>query len=283
MASDTLSVEKVAKNYADQGGEKAKEAVEIYKRIGSKNALINGGDLAFNQKQFPTAYLMYSKAQYAPGLKKCAEKMFDLGQEEEANNIYVEMVTAYMKTAQTEEVEKLGKQNVAKMNYNLASRIYDKAGNLALSKKYAAYNKIMQLDLDSAKIMLEAIGETDLLKAIESNDKYLSMLKLSKNDFEDWRRQRPTVGTETDAEGRTIPKATDEVMLVDFYKNIKDAIVDDCITISKNVPPISNATLKSMMKASFLEYPAVGKILDPNTFSVKIPKANVQIKDVYLK
>lgn len=36
--------------------------------------------------------------------------MFDLGQEEEANNIYVEMVTAYMKTAQTEEVEKLGKK-----------------------------------------------------------------------------------------------------------------------------------------------------------------------------
>lgn len=285
MAKDTADIEKVADKYAEAGGEKTKDAIEVYKRVGTKSAYITGGDLAFKNKQYDDAYLMYSTVKHAEGLRKCAMQMYDLGNEDQANKIYLEMVSAYMKTARTDEVNKLGEQNVAKKNYLLASQIYDIAGEKKKSLKYLGYHKVTTLELDSAKIYLEEAGDdVDLVKSFAANETALSLLRMVKNDFEDWVRQKPKVEYDTDANGKLIPKATDESMLIDYYKNIKDAIVEDVTTISKNVPLIKNAQLKELMKASFHQYPAVKNILDNTTLATfKLPKNNIQVKDVYLK
>ena len=72
-------------------------------------------------------------------------------------------------------------------------------------------------------------------------------------------------------------------MLVDYYKLIKDPIVDACQVISKNTNLINNAQLKSMVVDKFNDYPAVTKVLDKQTFAVKLSKQSAQVKDVYLK
>jgi hypothetical protein len=218
------------------------------------------------------------------GLRKVAEVFYDMGQVAESENIFVKMVENYTKTANTEAIEKLGTENVKSMNFGLAARNYDKAGNLNLAHKYNAYYKFMMLDLDSAKQLLIANDDAALAKAIDANAKPLQVLKDQKFILDDWANQQPFVNAELDPEtGRMKPAPKDEQILVDYYKALKDQIVEACATISKNVNAVSNPELKKMLKKKFLEYPAMGKILDKETFAVKLTKANAQVKDVYLK
>jgi hypothetical protein len=140
------------------------------------------------------------------------------------------------------------------------------------------------LDLDSAKQLLIANDDAALAKAIDANAKPLQVLKDQKFMLDDWANQQPFVNAELDPEtGRMKPAPKDEQILVDYYKALKDQIVEACATISKNVNAVSNPELKKMLKKKFLEYPAMGKILDKETFTVKLTKANSQVKDVYLK
>ncbi|MFN8278362.1 MAG: hypothetical protein U0T84_12840 [Chitinophagales bacterium] len=281
QASDTPSIEKMAGEFVSKGGETAMQAVDLYKRIGMNK---KAGDLCFDMKQYTKAYEYYSAADDPEGLRKVADKFFELGQETESQNIFVKMVENYTKTANTEAIEKLGKENVNNMNYSLASRIYDKAGNLNLANKYLAYAKIMNMDFDSAKLLLNANDEAALAKAIDANMKFLTPLKVTKQQFDDWAGQQPYVSTELDPVTHTFrPVQKDEQMLVDYYKTIKDMIVDECQNVSKNVNGITNPQLKAMIQRKFLNYPAVGKVLDKSTFAIKLTKATTQVKDVYLK
>lgn len=281
QASDTPSIEKMAKEFELKGGENAMQAVELYKRVGEFK---KAGDLCFDMKQYTKAYEYYSMGDETEGLRKVADKFYELGQETEAQNIFVKMVENYTKTANTEAIEKLGNENVNNMNYGLASRIYDKAGNLNLARKYQAYYKIMSMDFDSAKILLNANEETALAKAIDANMKFLQPLRNTKQQFDDWAAQQPYVSVELDPQTHVYrPVQKDEQMLVDYYKTIKDPIVDECQNISKNVNGITNPQIKAMMQRKFLTYPAVGKVLDKNTFAIKLTKATTQVKDVYLK
>ena len=280
-AVDTPSVTKVAREYEKKGAEGLTQAFDLFKRSGLYK---KAGDLAWGSKQYTKAYDAYSAGDITEGMRKCADMFFELGQESEAANIYIKMVESYTKTANTDAIEKLGTENVKLMNFGLASRIYDKAGNLNLAKKYYAYYKFMNFDLDSAKMLLTANGELVLVKAIDANMKYLNPLKDVKLQFDDWAKQQPNVDIELDPEtNKYRPKVKDEQMLVEYYKLIKDRISDDCQTVSKNTIAITNSELKKMVMDKFLDYPAVGKILDKQTFAVKLTRSSTQIKDVYLK
>ena len=170
------------------------------------------------------------------------------------------------------------------MNYGLAARIYDKAGNLNQAKKYYALYKFMEMDLDSAKILFNESDQANLTKAMEANMKSLLPLKDVKLQFDDWAKQQPNVSIELDPETNQYkPVQKDEQMLVDYYKLIKDQISDQCQIISKDVNALTNAELKKLLMKRFLEYPAVGKILDKQTFAVKLTRGSTQVKDVYLK
>ena len=68
-----------------------------------------------------------------------------------------------------------------------------------------------------------------------------------------------------------------------LIQRIKDAIVENVLSLSKNITPISDPTLKKMIMTRFLRYPAVGKILNPTTFAPVLNKNTAQVKDVYLK
>ena len=194
------------------------------------------------------------------------------------------MVETYTKTANTDAIEKLATENVNVMNYYLASRIYDKAGNLNLAKKYYAYYKLMELDLDSAKILLTQSDMNNLAKAVDANMKSLTPLRDVKMQFDDWAKQQPPVGIEMDPETNQYkPVAKDEQMLVDYYKLIKDQISDQCQIVSKNITTIKDPELKKLLMKRFLDYPAVGKVLDKQTFAVKLTRSSTQVKDVYLK
>ena len=142
----------------------------------------------------------------------------------------------------------------------------------------------MLLELDSAKALLIANDDAPLAKAIDANAKPLQALKDQKMMLDDWASQQPFVNAELDPEtGRMKPALKDEQILVDYYKALKDQIVEACAAISKNVNAVSHPELKKMLKKKFLEYPAMGKILDKETFAVKLTKSTAQVKDVYLK
>jgi tetratricopeptide (TPR) repeat protein len=281
IGADTASATKIARDYEKKGAEGLVPAFDLYKRSGLYK---KAGDLAWDNKQYVRAYDAYSAGEVTDGMRKCADMFYDLGQESEAQNIYIKMVEAYAKTANTEAIEKLASENVKQMNFGLASKIYDKAGNMNLAKKYYAYYKFMNFDLDSAKQMLIANDEPALAKAIDANMKFLTPLHDVKMQFDDWVKQQPNVGIELDPEtNKYKPVQKDEQMLVDYYKLIKDPIVDACQTISKNTNAITNPQLKAMVIDKFNDYPAVTKILDKGTFAVKLSKQSAQVKDVYLK
>jgi hypothetical protein len=279
--ADTPSVIKIARDYEKKGAEGITPAFDLYKRAG---LFKKAGDLAWGAKMYAKAYDAYSAGDVTEGMRKCADKFYSLGQESEAQNIYIKMVEAYTKTANTDAIEKLATENVNVMNYGLASRIYDKAGNLNQARKYYAYDKFMSLDLDSAKALFLQSDMPNLAKAIDANIKVLTPLRDVKMQFDDWAKQQPNVGIELDPETNQYkPVAKDEQMLVDYYKPIKDPISDQCQIISKNVTAIKDPELKRMLMKKFLEYPAVGRILDKQTFAVKLTRGSTQVKDVYLK
>ena len=280
-AADTPNVIKIAGDYEKKGAEGMTPAFDLYKRVGLYK---RAGDLAWASKQYAKAYDAYSAGEVTDGMRKCADMFYSLGQESEAQNIYLKMVDSYTKTANTDAIEKLATENVNLMNYGLAAKIYDKAGNLNQAKRYYAYDKFMALDLDSAKIMFNASEQPNLAKAIDASMKSLLLLVDVKMQFDDWARQQPNVGIEMDPETNQYkPVAKDEQMLVDYYKAIKDKISDQCQVISTNVNLVKDPELKKILKKRFLEYPAVGKILDKETFAVKLTRASTQVKDVYLK
>ena len=280
-ATDTASVIKIARDYEKKGAEWVTPAFDLYKRAG---LFKKAGDLAWESKQYAKAYDAYSAGDITEGMRKCADMFYSLGQESEAQNIYIKMVESYTKTANTEAIEKLATENVRFMNFGLAARIYDKAGNLNQAKKYYAYDKLMAMDLDSAKLLFTESDQESLAKAIETNIKVLLLLKDVKLQFDDWAKQQPNVGIEMDPEtNRYKPVQKDEQMLVDYYKLIKDQIVDQCQIVSKNVTLIKDTEIKRVLMKRFLEYPAVGRILDKTTFAIKLNRGSAQVKDVYLK
>jgi tetratricopeptide (TPR) repeat protein len=279
--ADTANVIKIAGDYEKKGAEGMTPAFDLYKRAG---LFKKAGDLAWGSKQYAKAYDAYSAGEVTEGMRKCADMFYSLGQESEAQNIYLKMVESYTKTANTDAIEKLATENVNQMNYGLAAKIYDKAGNLNQAKKYYADDKFMALDLDSAKILFNACDQPNLAKAIDANMKNLTPLVDVKMQFDDWAKQQPNVGIEIDPETNQYkPVAKDEQMLVDYYKQLKDQISDQCQIISKNVTAIKDPDLKRMLMKRFLEYPAVEKILDKQTFAVKLTRGSTQVKDVYLK
>lgn len=283
MAQDSAAVEKVADTYVAKGGEAAFKSIDILKRIGSKSALEKAGNICYDRKQFDRAYECYSNGDITAGLEKIADKYNEVGRTTEAGNIYVKIAENYMKTANTDAVEKLGTDNVKAMNFSLASRIYDKAGNMNKSKKYLAYNKFMELDLDSAKMLLTEVGELDLVKAIETNMKHLDNIKNNVMVLNDFVQNQPFVTMESDPEtGKQRPAVKDENILIEYYKGIKDAIVETFHGISKSTLAISNPELKKMLIKHFQQYPAGTKVLDPTTFAVRLQKSTAQVKDVYL-
>jgi tetratricopeptide (TPR) repeat protein len=278
---DTPSVIKIARDYEKKGADGVTPAFDLYKRAGLYK---KAGDLAWDSKQYAKAYDAYSAGDVTEGMRKCADMFYSLGQVSEAQNIYVKMAESYSKTANTEAIERLAMENVNLMNYGLAAKIYDKAGDLNKARKYNAFAKIMDLDLDSAKILLNESDGQALTKAIDANMKNLMPLKDVKAQFDDWVKQQPNVGIELDPETNQYkPAAKDEQILVDYYKLIKDQISDQCQIISKNINSITNPELKRMIMKKFLEYPAVDKILDPQTFAVRLTRSSTQVKDVYLK
>jgi hypothetical protein len=80
--------------------------------------------------------------------------------------------------------------------------------------------------------------------------------------------------------GKFRPALKVEGILIEYYKNIKEPIVDYILTVSRNVTPINNANLKQMMIKRFNQYPAVGRILDPNTFAQRLSKSTTSVKEV---
>ncbi len=284
IAADTASIEKVADTYIAKGGEDALKSVDILKKIGTKAALKKAGDLCFDKKQYDRAYDCYSIAGLSEGLRKTADKYNEIGKNSEAANVYIKLAETYMKTANTDAVEKLARENVQAMNYGLASRIYDKAGNMTLSRKYLSYYKFMELDFDSAKILMRGTEDDYLVKAIETNIKYLNILKSNNSSLDDYLKNQPSVKMEVDPNtGKFRPAIKDESILIEYYKNIKEPIVDYLLTVSRNVTPINNATLKQMMIKKFNQYPATSRILDGTTFAPKLSKSTSSVKDVYLK
>jgi hypothetical protein len=83
--------------------------------------------------------------------------------------------------------------------------------------------------------------------------------------------------------GREVIDPKEAPLVEDFYKKIKDNVVNNIYAIGINVNKITHPELKNMMRARFMRYMPVPRILNKDNFAVKLQKAQVKLTDVYFK
>src|SRR5690606_7386036 len=176
---------------------------------------------------------------------------------EEADNFYVKIAEVYAGKDDA-ALEKLANECQGKNRYGLAARIYEKAGNSTLSDKNRAYDKLISFDLDSAKIFFTNLNDLVMVKAINDNVKLLNPLKDLAENFDDLIMAAPQVNLITDSvSGLPTPSPSDQKLLEDYYKSIKDQIVKNVFDVSSNMAKLAHPDLKKYAKIRFWRYGAI--------------------------
>lgn len=277
-ASDKIG--KIADDYNAKGDDL--KAAETYMLQKNESGYQKAGDIYFSKKNYDKAFEAYYAGNNFAGLKKYADQLASEGKTPEAEQMYGKVADAYINKDNKPAVGKLAEEQIAKSNYGLAATLYDKIGEDVKASKYKAYNKLMAFEFDEAKALLDANGEASLAKAITANQKFLDPLMNVAYNFDEVRKSAPAIGMTTDDNGNKIPEKADQKAFEDYYKNAKGQITDDCYKLSANITKITDPELKALMKKRFLQYKAVGNILNAETFAIKIQKAQVSFKDAIL-
>jgi hypothetical protein len=277
-ASDKIG--KIAEDYLAKGDDiKAAETFMLEKKEeGYKKA----GDIYFGKKNYDKAFDAYYAGNITSGLKKYAEQLMAEGKTTEAEQMFGKVADAYLNKEDKASVTKMGEEQVAKSNYGLAATLYDKAGDDLKASKYKAYTQLLSFEFEEAIKLLEANGEASLAKAITSNLKFLTPLANVGYTLDEMKKGAPSIGTVTDANGNKVPEKADVKAFEDYYKNAKGQIFDQCNTLALNISKITDPELKKLMRQKFLQFKAVGNILNAESFAVKIQKAQVSFKDAIL-
>ena len=168
----------------------------------------------------------------------------------------------------------------------MASKLYDKAGDVSKGDVCRAYDALLGFRLDEAKGLfanaadpaVQSMGAT-----ITASEKYMLPLKDLADNMEDLKKNAPFVTLITDSvSGKSYPSPSDQKMQEDYYKSIRDQIIKNVADISTNFSKLTDPKLKGFVKQRFLQYGAVRSILDKDTFAVKKLKQDVKIKDLVL-
>lgn len=276
-------LEGIAKEYFDKGGDNEDKAAEIYMKLKTPEGYGKAGDIYYNRKEYQKASDAYLAGNNAEGIRKYADYLYSQHRNEEGDNMFVKLAKIYNNQKDMDALEKLANECTAKGSYALASRIYDQAGNSTMSDKCKGYAKLIDFDLDSAKLLFTSVGEQNMVKAINDNTKLLTPLKDVSDNFEELKRNEPSITAITDSvTGVSKPSDSDQKTLEDYYKSIRDQVIKDVFQVSAAYGKLTDAELKKFTRQRFLQFGAIRSILDNETFAIKKQKQDIKVKDIAL-
>ncbi len=274
----------IAETYEAKGAEGEMQAAETYKLAKTPEAYKKAGDIYYAKKEYGKAFDAYQSGNIVEGIIKYANHLVATGQNAEADNLYNRVADAFAEKDNKAGLIKLADDLVGKHNYGTAVKLYDKAGEDLKANKYRAYEKLGSMDFEEAKALFTTSGDAAMAKAITDNTKQLAPLKDLDFNLQQMRDAQPQIGMEQDeVTGESRQNKADVKAVSDYYKTSKDQIVTQVYALSTSVPKITNPELKKLVMEKFLSYPAVGNILNKETFAIKLQKPQIALKDVYLK
>ncbi|HWB64968.1 MAG TPA: hypothetical protein VG603_15730 [Chitinophagales bacterium] len=276
-------VEQIAKEYFEKGGDNEDKAAEVYIKLKSPEGYEKGGDIYFDRKEYQKAIDAYLAGSVTSGIKKYADYLYTQHRNEEADNLYIKLGEIMGTKKDDNALEKLAGECMKKGSYDLAARIYDKAGNTTMSDKCMGYEKLIDFDLDSAVMYFNLISDAAMSKTITDNTKLLTPLKDYAENLDDLMKLAPPVNMITDSvTGQSTPSASDQKLLDDYYKSVRDQVIKDVYGVSAGYAKLTDPDLKKYAHIRFMRYGAIRKILDPETFSIKKQKLDIKTQDVVL-
>ncbi len=284
MAQATGKVDRIAAEYKAKGGDFEWRAAETYGKLKTEEGYSKSGDIYFDRHEYLKAFEAYTAGNVTSGLRKYADYLYSQNQNQEADALYVKLAEVYGKKGEAEEVEKLANTAMAKGSYSLAATMYDKAENTAMSNRCLGYAKLVEFQLDSAKALFGSYGEPAMAKAITDNQKVLKSIADANETLDMLRKGQPFISQVYDTmTGRINVSPEDMKTLEDYYRSIKNQILDAVYSISGNYGKLTSPELKKYIRLKLVSsYPAVGKLLDRETLTIKIPKDQAKAKDVFL-
>ncbi|MES2619905.1 MAG: hypothetical protein V4615_03560 [Bacteroidota bacterium] len=283
VGDGAVKIEQIAKEYFEKGGENEIKAAETYLKLKNADGAKKAGDIYYNRNEFGKAIEAYLSGGVEEGIQKYADYLYAEHRNEEADNLIMRLGDAYSEQKNDEAVEKLAARTMNKGSYLLASKLYDKAGNVTMGDKCRAYDALIEFRLDEAKGLFSASSDLASLKMVTDNEKALTPLQYLAENMEDLMKNAPFVNLITDSvTGKSVPSSDDQKMREEYYKSIREQIIKNVNDIAVNYAKLSDVNLKKYVRQRFLRYGAVRSILDTETFAVKKLKADIKIKDLVL-
>lgn len=278
-----VKLEQIAKEYFEKGGDHEVKAAETYLKMKTADGYKKGGDIYYNRKEFGKAIEAYIAGAIEEGILKYADYLYAEHRDEEADNLIMRLGDAYSEKKNDEALEKLAAGTMNKGSYLLASKLYDKAGNVTMGDKCRGYDALMGFRLEEAKGLFNNVGDAAAAKMITDNEKALNPLKDIADNMEDLMKNAPFVTLITDSvTGKSYPSPSDQKMQEDYYKSIREQIIKNVNDIALNYAKLTDANLKKYVRQRFMRYGAVRNILDKDSFAVKKQKQDIKVKDVIL-
>jgi hypothetical protein len=257
-------------------------AADVYMKTNNEAGFIKAGDLYFNAEAYNEAFNAYDKAGHAEGIKKYADKLYEEGKTSDGDAQYTRVGEVYATKSNPEGLKQLAKASEGRGNFAMAATFYEKAGEADKAAKARALDRLYSLDFEGAKAEYETLGNADMIKAINTNMKYLEPLKDVLYYLDEVKKAAPTISYYVDTITRKrTPVKTDVDAFNAYYKEAAATIIDNCYIVSANVPKILHAGLKEHMMNKFKQYGAIRNVLD-GAFGKKLTKDQATFKDVVL-
>jgi len=278
----SAQVEQIAKSYFAKGGDNEDKAAETYLKLKTPEGAKSAGDIYYNRQEYQKAIEAYLSGGVSEGIHKYADYLYGDNRNEEADALIMKLADAYVEK-KNDGLEKLASEVMAKGDYAMAAKIYDKAGNGSSADKCKAYDALVSFRFDDAKAAFSSIGDDATAKMITDNEKALTPLKDLADNFDELMKAAPYVTWLMDTvTGKSSPSADDERTREDYYKSIRDQIIKNVNAVSTDYFKLTSPDIKKFVRQRFLKYGAVRNILDKETFMVKKQKADIRTKDVIL-
>ncbi|MCS6933545.1 MAG: hypothetical protein NZM35_00150 [Chitinophagales bacterium] len=278
-----VKVEQIAEEYFAKGGDNEVKAAEIYLKLKTTEGYKKAGDIYYNRNEFGKAIEAYIAGAIEEGIQKYADYLYSENRIEEADNLIMRLADAMSEKKDDEALEKLAAKTMNKGSYALASKLYDKAGNINLGDKCRAYDALVNFRLDEAKGLFNSTGDAASAKMITDNEKVLTLLRDIAENMEEIKKNAPYVTLLIDSTtGKSYASPSDQKLQEDYYKSVKDQIIKNVNDIAANYAKLNNETLKKFVRQRFLRYGAVRNILDKDTFIIRKQKQDIKAKDIVL-
>jgi hypothetical protein len=278
-----VKIEQIAKEYEGKGGDDEVKAAETYLKLKNRDGAKKAGDIYYKRNEFQKAIDAYLSGGVEEGITKYADYLYSENRSEEADNLLMRLGDVYTEKKNEDATEKLAASVMSKGSYLLASKLYDKAGNVSMGDKARAYDALTNFRLEEAKGLFNQVNDAAMVKLITDNQKVLTPLQDLAETLEQLMKNSPTVSLIVDSvTGKSTPSASDEKMREDYYKSVRDQVIKSINDVSVNYAKLTDATLKKYVRERFQRYAAVRVILDKDTFVIKKQKQDIKVRDVIL-